>query len=106
MDHFRQIGLLALTIVTVSLSTASADTSFYGSSATTVTCENSRGGLGYSYQFLNTVKDGAFHGLHGTVGEPGYLKIDGKIEPDGTGRLYARGMIGSREYVPGRAIPR
>lgn len=106
MDRIWRIGFLVLTIVTPCLSSALADTNFDGSWATTVTCENARGGLGYSYDFTSTIKDGVLNGVHGTVGEPGYLQIGGKIEPDGTGKLRARGIVGSREYVPGRETPR
>ena len=105
MVHFR-VGLMALTIATLPLVSAAADSRFDGSWMTTVSCENAQDGLGYSYEFISTVKDGAFHGVHGTVGEPGYLEIEGRIESDGTGKLKARGQVGSREYVPGRETPR
>jgi hypothetical protein len=106
MSFLRFVGLAALTIIAASLNAALADSSFDGSWATTVTCENARGGLGYAYDFVSTIKDGTLHGTHGTAGEPGYLQIDGKIEPDGSGKLRARGIIGSREYTPGRDTPR
>jgi hypothetical protein len=106
MGRFRQIGLWAATIVVLSVNAASADTRFDGSWTTTLTCENARDALGYSYEFVSSVKDGVLHGLHGSVGTPGYLQIDGRIEPDGISRLYARGQIGSREYAPGRETPR
>ena len=80
--------------------------SFDGKWLTTVSCANYRDALGYSYQFVSTVKDGAFHGVHGTEGEPGSLVIDGTIAPDGKGTLYAKGRTGSKEYVPGRDTPR
>ncbi|MGH6973359.1 MAG: hypothetical protein ACRED6_01895, partial [Stellaceae bacterium] len=31
---------------------------------------------------------------------------DGTIGPDGTGKLYATGRTGSKEFVPGRDTPR
>jgi hypothetical protein len=74
---------------------------FDGKWQTTVSCDASRGALGFSYRFLGEIKDGNFHGLHGTEGEPGYLLVNGSIEDDGTGRLYAEGMTGSKEFVPG-----
>jgi hypothetical protein len=73
---------------------------------TMVSCPAARDALGYSYRFVSTVKDGIFHGLHGTAGEPGSLQIDGKIGADGTAKLYANGRTGSKEYVPGRDTPR
>lgn len=79
---------------------------FDGEWQTTVSCEASRGGLGYSFRFMSTVKDGVLHGLHGTAGEPGSLAIDGTIGEDGIGKLYADGRTGSKEFVPGRDTPR
>jgi len=74
---------------------------FDGKWQTTVSCDASRGGLGYSYQFISEVKDGNFNGLHGTEGQPGFLRIMGTIHDDGDGRFYANGMTGSKEFVPG-----
>jgi len=79
---------------------------FDGAWQTTVSCEASQGALGYSFRFVSTVKDGVLYGLHGTVGEPGSLAIDGRIGDDGVGKLYADGRTGSKEYVPGRDTPR
>jgi hypothetical protein len=79
---------------------------FDGSWMTTVSCAAARDALGYSFRFLSTVKGGVLHGLHGTAGEPSSLEIDGTIGPDGTGKLYAKGRTGSKEYVPGRDTPR
>jgi hypothetical protein len=81
-------------------------TSFDGKWLTTVSCANYHDALGYSYQFLSTVKDGALHGVHGTEGEPGSLVIDGTIASDGKASLYAKGRTGSKEYVPGRDTPK
>lgn len=83
-----------------------ADAPFDGMWQTTVSCEPARGALGYSFRFVSTVKDGVFHGLHGMEGEPGSLKIDGKIGADGAGKFYADGFTGSKEYVPGRDTPK
>ena len=79
---------------------------FDGMWQTTVSCAAARDALGYSFRFVSTVKEGVFHGVHGTPGEPGSLQIDGRIAADGTGKLYANGRTGSKEYVPGRDTPR
>ena len=50
---------------------------FDGKWQTTVSCEPSRGALGFSYQFISEVKDGKFHGLRGKEGEPSSLLIEG-----------------------------
>jgi hypothetical protein len=79
---------------------------FDGQWLTTVSCEPSRGALGFSYQFTSVVTHGYFDGLHGTDGQPGFLHIKGPIFDDGTGKLYANGMTGSKEFVPGTDTPR
>ena len=75
---------------------------FDGSWQTTVSCEPSRGALGFSYRFLGEVKGGNFHGLHGAENQPGYLMVDGAIGDDGSANLYATGKTGAKEYVSGR----
>jgi hypothetical protein len=79
---------------------------FDGKWQTTVSCDPSRGALGFSYQFMSVVKDGNFLGLRGTEGEPSSLRIEGTIEDDGVGKLYANGKTGSKEFVPGTDTPR
>ncbi len=89
------------------LAFASADDKqkFDGNWQTTLSCPNFRDALGYSYQFVSSVKDGVIHGVHGTEGQPTSLVLDGKISPDGKASLYAKGRTGSKEYVPGRDTP-
>lgn len=74
---------------------------FDGKWDTTVSCTNASGALGYSFQFVSTVKDGALHGKRGTESKPGWLRIDGSIQPNGTAKLYAKGLVGAREYAVG-----
>ncbi len=106
MRHARNI-LSALVLVLLSSVLLASDTQrFDGKWLTTVSCPAARDALGYSYQFVSTVQNGVFHGLHGTEGEPGSLQIDGTIPPDGNASLYAKGRTGSKEYVPGRDTPR
>ena len=101
-------GLLAALALTLlpSVAAAGGGQNFDGQWQTTVSCLDSRGGLGYSYRFLGVVKDGVYHGLHGTLGQPGSLQVDGPIAADGTGKLYAQGLTGSKEFVPGTDTPR
>jgi len=102
------IGLLLLPAATIpqdQSGQADHTVRFDGKWRTTVSCEPSRGALGFSYQFVCTVKGGNFHGLHGTEGQPGFLRIEGTIGDDGTGKLYANGMTGSKQYVPGNDTP-
>jgi hypothetical protein len=99
--------LLALALLCLANFSIALDVQrFDGKWLTTVSCPNFRDALGFSYQFVSTVKDGVLHGLHGTEGEPGSLQIDGTIPADGKASLYAKGRTGSKEYVPGRDTPR
>jgi hypothetical protein len=75
---------------------------FDGKWQTTLSCEPSRGALGFSYRFDSEVKDGHFRGLHGTEGRPSSLLVEGDIAPDGSATLYAQGKTGGKEFVPGR----
>ena len=96
--------LAALTLLILP-SVSLAGEPFDGKWLTTVSCE-SADALGYSFRFVSEVKDGNLRGLHGTEGQPSSLLIEGKIDADGTGKLYATGRTGSKEYVPGRDTPR
>lgn len=93
-------------ILPASAALAQDASSFDGQWQTTLSCTNYRDALGYSYQFVSTIRGGALHGVHGTEGEPGSLVIEGTIAPDGKASLYAKGRTGSKEYVPGRDTPR
>ena len=92
---------LALLLLALSAAAATANGRFDGKWMTTVSCDASRGALGFSYRFIGEVKDGFYEGMHGDKGEPGSLHVTGRIEEDGTAKLYADGYTGSKEYVPG-----
>jgi hypothetical protein len=96
---------LALTICLGSmfLSDANGDDAarFDGTWDTTVSCSNTSGAMGYSLQFPSAVKDGVLHGEKGTEGKPGWLQLRGAIQPDGTAKLYAKGLVGAQEYAVG-----
>ncbi len=98
-------GLLALTLAAAPAA-AQAAGPFDGDWQTTVSCAPARGALGFSYRFDSQIRDGAFRGLHGVQDQPGYLLITGSVAPDGTGKLYAAGRTGSKEFVPGLDTPR
>ena len=99
----RAIGL-GICIVVICLGAASAEDDakrFDGNWDTTVSCSNTAGALGYSYQITSTVKDGVLHGEKGEKGKPGWLELDGKILPDGTMKIYAKGLVGAQEVAVG-----
>jgi hypothetical protein len=97
---------LALLLLSPSLPLAAGVQSFDGSWQTTVSCDAARDALGYSYQFVSTVKGGVLHGEYGAIGQPSSLQLDGTVGPDGMAKLYAKGLTGSKEYVPGRDTPK
>jgi hypothetical protein len=101
----RVMPAVVLTLLS-SFSFANDTQKFDGNWLTTVSCANYRDALGFSFQFVSAVKDGVFHGVHGTEGEPGSLVIDGTVPPDGKASLYAKGRTGSQQYVPGRDTPK
>jgi hypothetical protein len=47
----------------------------------------------YKWTFLSTIASGSFHDQHGEQGGPGYLVIDGPINPDGSANLHAKGTV-------------
>lgn len=63
---------------------------FDGNWLTTISCPNAAGALGYSYQFPAQVKDGVLHGERYSAGQPGWLMLDGRIQPDGNSNIYAK----------------
>ena len=77
---------------------------FDGTWDVTLVCPtHTDGGLGYIYQFVTGVQDGVLHGQHGSEGSPGSLTLKGKIQPDGSASLDARGHTADPSYSVGRA---
>ncbi len=74
---------------------------FDGAWDTILSCPNAGGALGYSFEFPSVIKEGVLHGEKGVKGEAGWLQIDGPISPDGTGSLYASGLVGAAEMAVG-----
>ncbi|HUA88532.1 MAG TPA: hypothetical protein VL994_03815 [Steroidobacteraceae bacterium] len=74
---------------------------FDGNWNTVLSCENARGALGYSFEFVSVVKDDVLHGEKGSKGEPGWLTLDGKLAADGAATLYASGLVGAAPYAVG-----
>jgi hypothetical protein len=106
MRYLKSILPAVLLIPLAGVLLASDAQNFDGKWLTTVSCANYQDALGFSYQFVSIVKDGVFHGVHGTVGLAGSLVIDGTIAPDGKASLYAKGRTGSPQYVLGHDTPK
>ena len=68
---------------------------FDGTWQTTWTCANVGQSLGYTFEFRGQIKDGTYHGLHGTMGQPGSLELEGKIEADGTAGFKGAVIVNS-----------
>jgi hypothetical protein len=69
---------------------------------TTLSCSTTAGALGYSYQFPSTVKGGVLHGERGAEGQPGWLRLDGTIQPDGRAKIHAKGLVGEQKSALGQ----
>jgi hypothetical protein len=81
--------------------TPSAPAAFDGAWNTVITCAPAPGALPYTYRFSSTVKDGVLHGERGVKGLPGWLALDGRIAPDGSADIRARGLVGKSRYAVG-----
>jgi len=57
-------------------------------------CSPLEGALGYTNQFISSVKDGVLHGQYGMDGAGPCLTLDGKINPDGSAVIKAKGLTG------------
>ena len=68
---------------------------------TTLTCRTAEGALGYAYEFLSTVKGGVLHGERGVEGTPGWLRLEGTVEPSGKAEIHAKGMVGQQQHALG-----
>ncbi len=66
---------------------------FDGAWTTTMACDASSHMPAYRWTFVSTIANNNFHGQHGEEHGPGYLVIDGTINPDGNSRLHAKGTV-------------
>jgi caspase domain-containing protein len=77
---------------------------FDGTWTVTIDCPRTpTGAEGYVKRFFVEVKDGVLRGQHGTDGQPNSLTLTGKIQPDGSAAINARGMTGNPRYTVGYA---
>ena len=79
-----------------------AQSGFDGVWDTKLSCGNSNGALGYSFDFNSIVKNSVLHGEKGTKDQPGWLQLDGKISPDGAASIYAKGQVGAAPFAVGQ----
>jgi hypothetical protein len=74
---------------------------FDGNWLTRMVCPPKGNTEGYTWLIPGTIQNSSFHGEHGTVGQGGYLLIEGKIKEDGSAKLKANGIVASRKYARG-----
>jgi hypothetical protein len=104
MSRVLLSALLCLLAIRAGQAADSAER-FDGEWNTVLTCPNSNGALGYSFEFPSLIKHGVLHAEKGVKGQPGWLQLDGPISPDGTGNLYASGLVGAAEMTVGHRPP-
>ncbi len=71
---------------------------FDGTWAVTVDCPAHGDAAGYVLKFFGQVKDGVLLAQHDTEGQPSALMLKGKIQPDGSAAIDARGITGESRY--------
>ena len=54
--------------------------------------------MGYKFDFVAQVKDGFLTGERRIEGNPGWLKLQGSIQPDGSATLDAHGLTDDPKY--------
>ena len=95
---------VALAPVTSSPPAAPGAGTFDGTWNATVECSRHMdGALGYSLEFIVRVKNGFLSGEKGAEGEPGSLRLEGEIQPDGNASLHAKGRTGDPRFNASRA---
>jgi class 3 adenylate cyclase len=79
-------------------SAAASGARYDGAWSVTVACAPAEGGSAYKLEFFAQVKDNFLRGEHGVEGKPGWLRLEGAIQPDGNATLDARGVTGDPKY--------
>lgn len=82
--------------------TAEAASPFDGKWATTLSCPDLHGALGYSFRFNSVIADGLLHGEKGIKGQAGWLSLDGPISSNGDAMLYVDGIVGAAPFAVGQ----
>src|SRR6202046_2241154 len=92
MKFAKSSGLVAV-CAPMALWAQAAGGPFDGTWTTNMSCDASEHMPAYTWTFVSTIANGTFHGQHGEQGGPGYMVIDGAINPDGSAKLHAKGTV-------------
>ena len=94
---------LALAIsATASIAQTAAPARFDGNWSVRIDCPSNSepsGAKGYVYDFQATVEKSFLSGTRGEQSAPGYLHIEGVIQPAGTAELHANGRTGNPDFA-------
>jgi class 3 adenylate cyclase len=77
---------------------AEAPWRFDGTWNVTLTCPKTDTAQGYVNKFVAQVREGYLQGDLGTEGTPGWLRLQGSIQPDGTATFDVKGLTGDPKY--------
>ncbi len=98
----RVIGFaccLALTLAGAAAAHAQDAARFDGAWNVVLFCPRSAdGALPFTFRFAATVTNGTLNGVNGVAGHPGWMTLDGQINPDGAANLDADGLTGNAAY--------
>src|ERR1035438_3167354 len=101
MDMKKALVPRLLAIILLLSATSFAVDRFDGHWFTKLTCPPKGSTSGYTWEFPATIQNSNFIGEHGPAGEPGYLRLEGKIADNGSAKLAANGIVASRQYARG-----
>jgi class 3 adenylate cyclase len=83
-----------------SASAVAGDARYDGTWNVTVACAPTNdGALGFTYAFDAVVKNGFLRGERNVEGKPGWLLLQGPIQPDGSATLDAQGITDNPKYA-------
>ncbi len=82
---------------------AGADARFDGAWNVVVTCSATTTASGYKFDFIAQVKGSYLKGERRAQGEPGWMRLQGAIPPDGNATLDATGLTDNPKYAVNNA---
>jgi hypothetical protein len=100
LTHRATLIVLGMAAVLFVANYAAADAAgFEGKWDVLLVCPKSGdGALPFTFEFPAAVKDDVLHGEYGTPGNPGWLPLDGNIQPNGDAIMKAHRLTGHSAY--------